>query len=701
MPLPHPTTLPASMKISIVIVNYNVCYFLEQVLWSIRRAAAEFPNDIEVIVIDNASTDGSVTYLQPIFREVNFIANSVNSGFSVANNQGIALAKGNFILLLNPDTVLNENTLKACLEFMDAHPKAGALGIRMIDGTGCLLPESKRGLPTPWVSFCKLLGLSSMFPKSKWLNGYYLGHLSYQQTHAIEVLSGAFMFIRKEALAQTGGFDEQFFMYGEDIDLSYRLLLSGWKNYYLHTPPIIHYKGESTKKGSLNYVRLFYRAMMLFANKHFANKQSKIFNFFINAAVYGSAGVAIFIRLLQRLAPFALDISLIYGGLYFIKGYWQNTVKIAEKITYLPQHMLINAPMYVIIWLLSVFFSGGYDTPWRAWRTVRGLLVGTVAISAIYGFLPETLRSSRAMIVLGMGWAVVAMLGWRWLIGYAGAKGFAQNTQAKNRLVVVGSLAEAQRALNLLHEAGAGTDVEILGYLLPEEEDSITTNNIQQLNFEATANDDDLNQNKKSGYNAKAANSHFGLPCLGSLQQLHRLVSLYRLNEIIFCAKDVTRSQIIEIMENISTNLAYKTLSPNGNVLVGSNSKNTSGDIYIAAKRYKLNQPHLVRNKRLFDLGFALLLLSLFAPLALFNGQIRFLFKQAVSVLSGKKTWVGYANALQPSILPKIKPGVLPLCSNEQLNNLNTAAKAQCNTLYALDYTPREDFRIIWRYIFR
>ncbi|MEL6393096.1 MAG: glycosyltransferase family 2 protein, partial [Bacteroidota bacterium] len=255
------------MELSVVIVNYNVRYFLEQALGSVERAIAGI--EAEVFVVDNHSSDDSVEVIKRDYPWVRLIARTDNPGFSIANNQAIRESTGRYVLLLNPDTVVCEDTFRHCLSFMDTHPNAGGLGVRMIDGSGRFLPESKRGLPTPWVAFCKAFGLSRIFPKSKRYNHYHLGYLSEEETHQIEILSGAFMFMRREALDQVGLLDEQFFMYGEDIDLSYRLILGGWENWYSSSTSIIHYKGESTKRGSLNYVRTFYQAMILFARKHF------------------------------------------------------------------------------------------------------------------------------------------------------------------------------------------------------------------------------------------------------------------------------------------------------------------------------------------------------------------------------------------------------------------------------------------------
>ncbi len=268
-------------KVSIVIVNYNVCFFLEQCLCSVQAAINGI--DAEIIVVDNCSTDHSVEYLQPRFPDVRFIENTQNIGFAKANNQAIKECRGEYILVLNPDTVIGEESIRTLCFFMDEHEKAGAVGVKMLDGCGVFLPESKRSFPTPWVSFCKLFGLSKLFPNSRQFARYYLPYLNPDRQHRVDVLAGAFMFIRRAALEKAGLFDEAFFMYGEDIDLSYRISQSGYVNYYL-PERILHYKGESTKHKEIKYIRTFYNAMLIFYQKYYP-RSGWFMRFTVNIAV--------------------------------------------------------------------------------------------------------------------------------------------------------------------------------------------------------------------------------------------------------------------------------------------------------------------------------------------------------------------------------------------------------------------------------
>ena len=269
------------MKLTIVIVSYNVRTFVAQCLDSVQKAS-EGIDGVEVFVVDNASSDDTVDYIGTHYPWVRLIANDDNLGFSRANNIAIRQAEGEYVLLLNPDTIVAEPTLRECVSFMDAHPQAGGLGVRMHNADGTLAPESRRAIPSPWVSCLKMLGFTKR---------YYMSHLSWDEPSRIEVISGAFFMLRRKSLDQVGLLDEDFFMYGEDIDLSYRLLKGGWENWY-HPSDIVHFKGESTQKSSFRYVHVFYQAMLIFFRKHYGH-QSIFFTVPVKLAIYFRAALAL------------------------------------------------------------------------------------------------------------------------------------------------------------------------------------------------------------------------------------------------------------------------------------------------------------------------------------------------------------------------------------------------------------------------
>ena len=293
-----------ALKLSVIIVNYNVKYYLDQCIRSVLRAFEEMNTPAEIIVVDNHSVDGSVDYLeqrypQKLFPMVRFVRSAHNLGFARANNIAIRQSRGEYVLLLNPDTIVGEDALKASVDFMDVHEDAGAVGVRMLGAQGRRAMESRRGLPTPMVSFFKMLGFCNRWPHHRLFGKYYMGYLPWDEPCQIEVVSGAYCMLRRKALDEVGLLDEDFFMYGEDIDLSYRVLKGGYHNYYLPVD-ILHYKGESTQKSSFRYVHVFYEAMLIFFRKHYSG-MTFLLSLPIKTAIYAKALMALVGMLSERM----------------------------------------------------------------------------------------------------------------------------------------------------------------------------------------------------------------------------------------------------------------------------------------------------------------------------------------------------------------------------------------------------------------
>lgn len=293
-----------ALKLSVIIVNYNVKYYLDQCIRSVLRAFEEMNTPAEIIVVDNHSADGSVDYLeqrypQKLFPMVRFVRSAHNLGFARANNIAIRQSRGEYVLLLNPDTIVGEDALKASVDFMDVHEDAGAVGVRMLGAQGRRAMESRRGLPTPMVSFFKMLGFCNRWPHHRLFGKYYMGYLPWDVPSQIEVVSGAYCMLRRKALDEVGLLDEDFFMYGEDIDLSYRVLKGGYHNYYLPVD-ILHYKGESTQKSSFRYVHVFYEAMLIFFRKHYSG-MTFLLSLPIKTAIYAKALMALVGMLSERM----------------------------------------------------------------------------------------------------------------------------------------------------------------------------------------------------------------------------------------------------------------------------------------------------------------------------------------------------------------------------------------------------------------
>ena len=272
------------MELSVIIVSYNVQPYLEQCLFALRKALKG--HDAEVWVVDNASVDGTTAWLKAVFPDIHCVELPENVGFARANNIPLDRVKGKYILFLNPDTLILEDTIDKCMAFMDAHEDAGALGLRMLNGFGAFLRESKRGIPTASAALFKLLGLAGRYPKSKTLAAYYAGNLDDRQTNVVPVLSGAFFLVRSAVIQAVGSFDETFFMYGEDIDLSYRITRAGWKNYFFADSMMIHFKGQSTDKKNKAYEEHFYGAMVLFIQKYYHGPAALFYRWLLKGGIF-------------------------------------------------------------------------------------------------------------------------------------------------------------------------------------------------------------------------------------------------------------------------------------------------------------------------------------------------------------------------------------------------------------------------------
>ncbi|GAB4314186.1 MAG: glycosyltransferase [Bacteroidales bacterium] len=645
------------MKLSVIIVSYNVCHFLEQCLLSVQTAMKGV--DGEVWVVDNHSADGSVAMVRKRFPEVKVIANKENRGFSYANNQAIEKSAGEYVLLLNPDTVVEEDTFQKVVSYMDNHPEAGALGVKMFDGNGKFLPESKRGLPTPMVAFYKIFGLSALFPKSKTFGRYHLGFLNPDEIHEVDVLSGAFMLLRRSALEKTGLLDETFFMYGEDIDLSYRIQKAGYKNIYFPHTRIIHYKGESTKKSSINYVLVFYRAMVIFARKHFSAKNARLFSVLINLAIWFRAFLAILNRWGQKALLPLLDLIILGGGLILIKNYWETQVLPGGKG--FPEEIItIALPFYLFIWLLSVYIRGGYDIPVRIGRALEGVGLGTVVILIIYALLPEHIRFSRAVILFGALWGVVTVMSVRWGLHFSGLKRFRLGTSKNRRCLIAARPDEAHRVAQLIRHPGSMPG--FIGFAVPVDEEE---------------NDG----------------------VIGTIDQIPDLVKLYDIDEVIFCSRDISPQKIIDIMSGMtSPQPEFRIAPPETTTIIGSQSIKNLDDAFIFELDPVWTLPNR-RSKRVLDLLVCLTILPL-SPILLFlvnspAGVIRNWWQ----VVLGKKTWVGYnpSGPGDPDPLPKTRIPVLTPADMVARHNPSAETARRLNLIYARNYSTGTDLHIIFR----
>jgi GT2 family glycosyltransferase len=648
-----------NVKISIVIVNYNVKYFLEQALHSVRKAVKGL--EAEVFVVDNNSVDGSCEMVKRTFPEVMLIENKYNPGFSKANNQAIKLAKGDYILLLNPDTVVEEDCFTKVCAFMDDTPDAGALGVKMIDGKGHYLPESKRGLPTPEVAFYKMFGLGKLFPRSRRFGRYYLGHLSKDETNEVEVLAGAFMLLRKSMLEKIGLLDEDYFMYGEDIDLSYRVTKAGYKNYYFPDTTIIHYKGESTKKASVNYVFVFYRAMIIFAQKHYSQKHARVFSILIHAAIYGRASIALVFRFLSSSYLWFLDFLLLFAA---VKGIalWYAAYKFESTEAYSMAIVNVNSLLYALLWTAGLYLAGAYRKRFGLSAIGKGILLGTLAIAVFYAFAGEDYRFSRAIILIGAFAAFALSYLIRLCTYYALHKRVSLTLDATIKTIIVGNKEEVARVQHLLVHSKAKS--EYVGYV------SVTNESVQNEDY------------------------------LGNEKQLAEIVDLFKVEEIIFCSKDLSTQHIMQWMYTISKPDVHFKIVPEESVfIIGSNSKDEPGDFYTLEINLALNTPNQLRKKRLLDVVVAILCIPLLPLLLLVVKQKANFVLNIFKVLLGEKTWVGYASSANNKVLPKLKPNVVSTTGALAMDKLNDTTIQKINFLYAKEYSIERDLEIVFKTI--
>lgn len=637
------------MKLSVIIVNYNVKYFLEVCVHSVQRAIQGI--DAEIIVVDNNSTDGSMQMLAEKFPDVVRIENNNNAGFGKANNQGVAIAKGEYILFLNPDTVMPEDFFSKMLAYMDAHPKAGSIGPKLFDGKGQFAPDGKKSFPSLSVAIFKTTGINKVFSKSPYFNKYYAVNIGEDQTAAVDVLSGCCMLVRASILPQIGGaFDEDYFMYCEDVDLSYRIQKAGYHNIYYPEVVLIHYKGESTRKATLSYVRIFNEALSTFVKKHYSKNNARLFILFINIGIVLRAILSAAKQVLKVLRMPMFDALIMLGTLWFMKEFWVIHVKNIEPIPL--NSVLATFPVYITLWVASLYINGVYDQSYRGLRVIRGMVIGTVLILAYYGLLQSGLRYSRAIIIFSGISGTVIMLALHELLYRLGIFKFIPYDKLPRKAVIVAD----------------------------EKNYTDTANTLRRVHYAPAVN----------GRIASDANKG---SALATIHELEPYLFTAGINEVIFCVNGLTYSQILQNMQQCGSAYEYKIHLQGSQSFVGSNSSHTAGDLYTLDKRYNLSKFSQQRNKRILDLGLASSFLILWPLLLPFlKNRLQF-WVNCWLVLTGQRTWVGYSHNHQH--LPEIRAGILPAYFIIDDYEPAPEITAQLDNIYAQEYSAGADLTLI------
>jgi GT2 family glycosyltransferase/lipopolysaccharide/colanic/teichoic acid biosynthesis glycosyltransferase len=618
------------MDLSVIIVNYNVRQLLENALTSIGRAMQGLRG--EVFVVDNASDDGSIEMVKAKFPDVHLIENNYNAGFAKGNNVALARAAGHYILFINPDTIVQEDTIHVMLQFFRENPDVGLAGCKVLNPDGSFQLACRRSFPTPWVAFTKISGLSTMFPRSRLFGRYNLTYLSEDETYEVEAISGSFMMMSRAAYEKVGGFDETFFMYGEDLDLCYRVSQGGFKVCYVHSTRIIHYKGESTKRSDLDEIRLFYIAMHQFVEKHFSS--SLIAEIFLTLGILLRASLAFIAKAAKPLLLALVDVLLVDLALI-----------LAE---YLYLHQLFHFPDYAYpvvytvpagILVATMFFLGLYtDKYYAVSRAAAGVIISYVVISASV-FFAKDFAFSRAVVLISGFLSLLLLPGWRLMIrALGGGKyGTTRKSLFGRRTLIIGTGPSGQEVLRKLRlRIDDGYDV--VGFIGQKRKEI----------------------GEKIG----------GVEIVGSMENVGKVISERRVGEVIFSTDGLSYSDILSVIGRSSNRNVNFRLVPNSlEAIIGKTRIDELDDLPLVDIQYNIHKPVNRIVKRAFDILVASFLLILVYPLVRFAGGIggakspgRFVWRILLlpQVFSGRLSLVGRPMAdLQLSPSTKTEPSYL------------------------------------------
>ncbi|MBI5474567.1 MAG: glycosyltransferase, partial [Ignavibacteriae bacterium] len=550
------------MDLSVIIVNYNVRQFLENSLTSIFRAMEGLTG--EVFVIDNASDDGSLEMVRAKFPQVQLIENKVNVGFAKANNAALKRAQGRFILLINPDTVVQEDTFRVMLSFFDENPDAGLAGCKVLNPDGSFQLPCRRSFPTPWVAFTKITGLSGLFPSSKLFGKYNLTYLSEDETYEVDAVSGSYMFLRREVYQKIGGLDETFFMYGEDLDWCYRVSRSGYKVYYVHSTKIIHFKGESTRRSDIDEIRTFYQAMQLFVEKHFSN--SFIVELFLSIAIVLRAALAVVSKASRPLLIALMDFILV------------DLALIISEYLHFGVFFRFPHSSYPIVWtipalvVVTSLYSAGVYTSHRhsVSRTFVSVIISYTILSATI-FFAKSFAWSRAVVLISGAIIFLILPGWRLLYEvFTGRKTSSRKSLFGRPTVIVGTGPSAQEVLKKLR-ARVDHGYDIVGFI-------------------------DLHRRNIGERIA-------GIEIIGSIDNVGKVINERKVSEVIFSTDGLSYADILSVIARSRDRSVNFRLVPNSlEAIIGKTRIDELDALPLVEIEYNIHRAGNRLVKRVFDI---------------------------------------------------------------------------------------------------
>ncbi|MBN8585600.1 MAG: glycosyltransferase [Ignavibacteria bacterium] len=600
------------IDISVIIVNYNVKELLEQCINSILKASDGLK--VEIIVVDNNSFDGSIEYLKnkfPSHPSIKLIESPINLGFAKANNLGVKESRGEYLLILNPDTILQEDTLTSSLKFYKETPGIGAMTCKLILPNGKLDLACRRSFPTPSVAVYRIMGLSRLFPKSRKFGKYNLTFLDENSTYEVDAIVGAFMLIKRDVYEKVKGFDEDYFMYGEDLDLCFRIKKAGYKIYYYPDTSIIHYKGESTKKSSISYVNNFYGAMQVFVKKNL-NTSFWLMNLLIRISIIYRASISYFTRLVKNNYPILLDLLFIVSGMI---------LAIYQRFEFFPlEAYTLVIFVYTFVWLVTLALSGSYSKieKFSLVKPLNGILIGFFVNSSFTYFFNEY-AFSRAVVLRTVVNAYLFIAAWRLvakIVKYSKSRSIFKTVNT----LIIGKNDETESFIAKL-KTRVDSEYEFIGYISP-------------------------NTSHTEGF-------------IGNLNNLKDIVISAKIRNIVFAKNELSNQQILDMMWSLKDqNISFKILAGDSDIILGKSALDKIDDIYLMQIEYNINKKFNIFVKRIFDIFLGIFSLFTVYPVALIVSKMPAYYKKHEKffkklllipfVITGKYSFVGRATWDKP-----------------------------------------------------